>query len=322
MDLISVIVPAYNAEKTLRRACVSVLSQSGVQVELVAVNDGSRDATAAMLDALAREDDRVVVIHQENGGVSKARNEGLDAASGAYIMFLDSDDELLPGALETMLGLLRKHDCHVAAAACEGVRPDGTSFSRNIHIDSDTVIWRGQEAFRKSLEDHPATYAVWGKLYRREAVDRVRFVEGKKLHEDSFFLFELLQQNVTMVVTRKPILRYYLTAGSASRSMFTEKFLDMLYFGQRKYEIIESRYPELVPLGKNVLIKANMALLKNMWKPGAEKFRDVEAECQKTIRKNAAYYVAATGTDRILLTSVRLHLFWLYKLAYRLLKAR
>lgn len=322
MDKISVIIPAYNAEATIQRACDSVLCQEGPQVELVVVNDGSGDGTAAILDAYAREDDRVVVIHQENGGVCRARNAGLDGASGSHILFLDADDELLPGALQTLLNLMQEHRCDIVAGISERVRPDGTSYPREMPIEGDFEVWKGEQAFRKSLEDHPATYSVWGKLYRREVLENIRFVEGKKLHEDSFFLFEVLRQGLSMVVTRTMVLRYHITAGSASRSMFSEKFLDMLYFAQRKYDIIAQYHPELIPLGKNVLVKANMALVKNMWKPGAEKFRDVERQCQKTVRENARYFIPVEPIDKVVFFVIRLRVFWLFKWAYGLWKGR
>lgn len=316
---ISVIIPAYNAEATIARACRSVQNQEYPEVELVVVNDGSRDGTGRILADLAREQG-LVIVEQNNGGVSKARNTGLDRASGDYLMFLDADDELAPGVLAKMMDLALALNCDILAGTCIRVRPDGSSFLSDMPIDRDPSIWQGEEALCVSLKDHPSTYAVWGKLYRREAIGDTRFVEGKRLHEDSFFLFELLQKNLTLAVTKLPVVRYHLTETSASRAEFSDKFLDMLFFAQRKLDLIEKNYPHLIPLGKNVVVKANMALLKTMWSARGDAVKKLEKQCQKTVRENGAYFIPAIKVDKFLFLFIRLRMFWLYKWMYRLLR--
>ena len=316
--VISVIIPAYNAQATIQRACRSVLCQSYPNVELVVVNDGSSDRTEELLLAMEKEYPNLHHILQENGGVSRARNTGLDAATGEYIMFLDADDELEPGVMDSLMDISVKNDCDIVAGGCLRIRPDGTSFYQGIPVEGDMSIWQGEEALLCSLKDHPLTYAVWGKLYRAGAIGDTRFVEGKKLHEDSFFMFEILRRNLKVAATNLTVVRYYLTANSASRAAFSEKFLDMLYFAQRKNAIVEEYYPHLVPLGKNVLVKANMALLKTMHSAKGARYREVERQCLKTVRENAAYFIPAIKVDKLLFIFIRLRLFWLYKLIYRL----
>lgn len=317
---ISVIIPVYNGEATIGRACRSVLNQDYPNVELIPVDDGSKDRTFAILQELAETNPNIRPVHQENGGVSKARNTGLENAAGDYLMFLDADDELAPGILTAFLDLAKAHDCDIVAGTCIRVRPDGSSFLSDMPIEEDPCIWAGEDALCASLRDHPSTYTVWGKLYRREAIGQTRFVVGKRLHEDSFFLFELLQKNLRLAVTKLPVVHYHLTETSASRAEFSDKFLDMLYFAQRKLDIIEENYPHLIPLGKNVLVKANMALLKTMWTARGTKYKDVERQCQQVVRENAAYFIPAIKVDKILFVFIRLHLFWLYKWIYRLLR--
>lgn len=319
---ISVIIPVYNGEATIERACRSVLEQDYPNVELVLVDDGSKDGTFSILEKLAGENARVVPVRQENGGVSKARNTGLENATGEYLMFLDADDELAPDVLTQAMELAAAQDCDIVAGSCVRIRPDGSSFLSDMPIPEDPCLWQGEDALCASLRDHPSTYAVWGKLYRRSAIGATRFVEGKRLHEDSFFIFELLQKDLKMAVTKLPIVRYHLTEASASRGAFSDKFLDMLYFAQRKLDIIEERYPHLLPLGKNVLVKANMALLKTMWSAKGEAYKNLEKQCQRTVRENSAYFIPAIKVDKILFLFIRLHLFWLYKWMYRLLRGK
>lgn len=311
--LISVIIPAYNAEGTLQRACESVLNQHYPHVELVVVNDGSADTTADILKELSTAHTNVKAIHQENGGVCKARNAGLDAAAGDYIFFLDADDELAPDCLTELYTVAAANQCDIAAGCALRIRPDGTSFETRYDLAEAVTIWEGQQPLENSLKDHPATYSVWGKLYRREVVEHVRFVEGKRIHEDSFFLFEVFLQPIKMAVTNIVAIRYYLTENSASRAGFSEKFLDILYFADRKREIVEERFHAYLPLVKNVQVKANMAVLKVMRFGYEPRFKSVEKDCIAIIHANAKYFIPAIRVDCILFWIVRLRLYPLYK---------
>lgn len=318
--LISVIIPAYNAEATIRRAADSVLKQSYPDVELVVVNDGSKDSTRDILEQLAAEHPNFRCIHQENGGVSKARNTGLAAAAGEYIAFLDADDEMLPNCLEMLFRVSEKENCDIVAGPSIRVRPDGSRTPKGYGVEGKPLIWQGDEALQNSLKDHPATYSVWGKLYRREVLAGIRFVEGKRIHEDSFFLFQAFGRELRMAVCAEPTIYYYMTAQSASRSGFSDKFLDILYFAEEKAKIVEERYPEYLPLAKNVLAKANMALLKVMCLGADQKYLPLEKQCCRAVRENAPYFIPAIRVDKILFAVIRLRLFWLYKRLYQLLR--
>ena len=319
--LISVIIPAYNAAKTIERACLSVLHQGYPNVELIVVNDGSRDNTGEILDAMSAEYPNLHCIHQQNGGVCRARNAGLAAMSGAYLFFLDADDEIIPGSLESLYRIACEHSCDVVAGPSIACKPDGTQNPDFYENGKELTIWEGTEPLRQSLLDHPATYSVWGNLFRAEAVKDVRFVEGKRIHEDSFFYFEVLNRNLRMAVTNIHCVRYHMTQGSASRATFNERFLDILYFAQRKWEIVQSQHPEYLEEGRTMQVKANMAFLKALPLGNNDKpFREQEKTCLAQVRQNARYFVPAITMDRILFLFIRLRLFWLFKMLYRLLR--
>lgn len=320
--LISVIIPAYNAEATIRRACDSALNQTYPNVELVVVNDGSKDGTAHILAELKENHPTICCFHQENGGVSKARNAGLACAKGDYLFFLDADDELLPECLCTLYRISCEKHCDIVAGPSIRVRPDGTRFLKSYGVEGEPLIWNGKEALQNSLKDHPATYSVWGKLYRREVLEGIRFVEGKRIHEDSFFLFEAFAKEPDMAVIEDATIHYYMTEESASRTGFSEKFLDILYFAEKKHEIVERWYPEYLPLAKNVLAKANMAMLKVMCLGADKKWHSLEKQCVAAVNQNARYFIPAIRVDKILFVFIRLRLFWLYKWIYRIARGR
>lgn len=320
--LISVIIPAYNAEKTIQRAVRSVLDQTYPNVELIVVDDGSTDGTGVLLDTLAEEEGKLRVIHQANGGVCRARNAGLDGAKGERVCFLDADDELTEKALETLYLAMETNGSDIVAGCCEEIRPDGSSFENRYPLPGESWTWQALEPLEHSLKDFPATYSVWGKLYRREVIGDIRFVEGRKIHEDSFFLFQVFQKELTMTVTNFVTVRYHLTENSASRAAFSGKFLDILYFAQEKRKTIEKSHPQYLDLAKNVEIKACLSLLNKMRLGCPGEYKAVEKQCMTTVRENAGYFIPVLPIDRITFTAVRLHLFWLYKWVYRLLKSR
>lgn len=320
LPLISVIIPAYNARQTIERACDSVLNQNYPNLELIVVNDGSGDDTAFVLDGLAEKTKAVHPIHQKNGGVSKARNAGLAAAKGEYIFFLDADDELVPGCLEKLQTIAVETGCGIVAGPCVDIRPDGEHTPNRYTISEPVDVWADKEGVRQSLLDNPATYSVWGKLYRRDVIADLHFVEGKRIHEDSFFLFEALTQEKGMAVSNVHTVNYYLTQGSATRAGFSEKFLDILYFADRKFQIAREQYPEFEHEARNMQIKANMALLKAMALGGEADYRHVEKQCIRVVNANARYFKPAITIDKVLFLFIRLRIFWLYKQIYRFLR--
>ena len=186
MDVkISVIIPAYNAEKYISECLDSVLRQSYKNIEIIVVDDGSADNTYTVVEGYSERHSNIVLVHQENGGVCSARNKGLDMASGDFIMFLDADDYLVQNAVEILLFDAIEHGADIASGlmcADLGNEPISTEGSR-------VLIWHGTESLQKSLEDDPFTYSSCAKLYKREALEGIRFVEGRRIHEDSFFVF-------------------------------------------------------------------------------------------------------------------------------------
>lgn len=319
-SLISIIVPAYQAEQWLQECCQSVCEQIYKNWELIIVDDGSQDATLAVAEAQAQKNKQIQVIHTDNGGVCRARNIGMDMASGQYIMFLDADDLLLPDALQFLYRLLRENDADIAIGQKRIFKQDGCEFP--CCYDADSYCWEGTEALQKSLEDHPATYSVWGKLYRRELLEDIRFVPGRKIHEDSFFLFQCLLKQPKVVVRDRTVLRYRMTDNSASRSPFSEKMLDILYFADEKTKCIQEQYPQYIPLVKNLKIKANMALLRNLCKTTEKKYRNLEKSCICYILKHKKCFIPATQADKKWFWIISHHMYKIYKLAYLMTRKR
>ena len=208
---ISVIVPVYNAEPYLERCLDSIINNTYRNLEIICIDDGSPDNCGAILDRYAQMDERFVVIHKENGGVSSARNCGLDVAVGDYIAFVDSDDWVHPQYFEIMLAFQNKNP--TGFVVCDFSRPkDISEFEayqiseiRTINLDVDS-LWRDRE--------HKA--CVCGKLYPSRLVAPFRFLENIRYGEDTAFNGMICSANENLQVCRIacPLYFYFDRPGS------------------------------------------------------------------------------------------------------------
>lgn len=313
-DLVSVIVPAYNAERFLSRCVDSILNQTYENIELILIDDGSVDRTGGICDGYAGSDSRVIVIHQQNRGVSAARNAGIDRSSGSYLMFVDADDALLPDSVEILLAEILLADADIAACASHRLS-DGEAVPAG-QSGGGRRILEGLESLENSLRGRGYTFAVWAKMFRRAFVADVRFPEGKRVHEDSFFLFECFCKQPRMLLCDRYVYVYYVTADSASRAVFSEKCFDILDLAERKLAIIEAQYPQLTEMGYNVVVKANMALLENLCRTRDPRFRQAERACIRAVRKYRKYFIPASQRNKRWFFVITHHLYYLYKVCY------
>ena len=212
---VSIIVPVYNAEQTLRRCVDSVLSQTYTDFELLLVDDGSRDSSAAICDGYAARDSRVRVIHKPNSGVSDTRNQGLSQARGTYLQFLDSDDWITPDATSAMVRAAEEHQCDLVIS--DFYRVVGERVSRKGDIDDDTVLSR--EEFASHMMENPADFyygVLWNKLYRRDIVEahHLRMDPDISWCEDFMFNLEYIRFAERFYALQVPIYYYVKTKGS------------------------------------------------------------------------------------------------------------
>ncbi len=309
--MISIIIPVYNGEKFINRCFESIFSQTEKEYEIVAVDDGSVDSSLKILKSY--EGERVKIIHTENGGVCHARNTGLENAKGEYITFVDVDDELRADALEIMLNLAKEHNADIAALSKIYLKEDGTV--KTPRTDKTEVeIWEGITPLQKHVEDHISGHSVYAKLYKKETIGDIRFEVGRKINEDSFFAFQCFAKAKKMVFCDIGVYRYYETSNSASRAGFSDKFLDILYFADKKAEIINESYPPLKPHITPIIMRANVSMLLNLCKTYDKKYSKLEKDCKKRIKTLKKEFTPVFSHEKKLIKIVSLHLFPLFKL--------
>lgn len=215
---ISVILPAYNAEQTLEKAVQSVLRQSFRSLEVIVVNDGSTDGTAALAESLANRDARVHVLHGPNAGISAARNRGLHAAAGTYVTFCDDDDVWLPGALAALYSEARTHGADLVRGDYRLMRQtrNGTYAALPHSAGARCVLEHTGRQYAAMLQNSGPQF-VWNALYRRAALQGLRFEETCRFGlEDFIFNAEVYARIARAIYLPQQVYCHYEGFGSTS----------------------------------------------------------------------------------------------------------
>lgn len=219
---VSIIVPAYNAQERLPRCLDALRAQTHDDVQVVLVDDGSTDATARIVDAAAREDARFVALHQENAGPPAARNAGLAAARGEWLMFVDADDLIAPDYVQALLATAAQAGADLVASDCLIV--EGGNERRFGHIVPGRVYESREELFEDLLSDR-LPWSLWGKLYDARLFDGVRFRGSDYIAEDLDVNARIFARPGLRVATDASTgYRYHVEEGSVDHS-FTERHL-------------------------------------------------------------------------------------------------
>lgn len=314
--LVSIIVPVYGTEKYLPSCVDSLLSQTHSPIEVVLVDDQSPDACPAICDEYAVKDGRVRVIHQTNKGVSGARNTGIEAATGEYFCFVDSDDLLEPHAVETLLKDISEYSADMASAAKSLVQADGSV--KCDAADGLVTLYEGDQMLRRSLAYGDYTRSLHGKLLSAELIRDVRFAEGHNINEDGYFLFECYKKMPRVVHRNVSVYRYFYREGSASNSRFSEKYFDMLYFCDLKKRYVEEQHPALLEDACNMEVRTHLLFLQVLCRTNDKKYREAQRASVKVVRRLRRYHRPVNRHHRRLEKIVAWGLFPLYKKLIRL----
>ncbi|CEG28649.1 glycosyltransferase family 2 protein [Bacillus sp. B-jedd] len=212
---ISVIVPIYNVEEYLRRCIDSICHQSYKNLEIILVNDGSTDSCPIISDEYKDKDNRIKIIHKQNGGLSDARNVGIEHATGDYISFVDSDDYIAENMLEVLINLCLEKECDISV--CGVVRKYS---DREISISSDIEeVIDHETAFKYLIQGKYFHDYAWNKLYKSELFTDITYPVGK-IYEDVFTTYKLFAKANKIGFTDRPLYFYVQRDGSILRRGF------------------------------------------------------------------------------------------------------
>ena len=254
--LISVIIPVYNVEKYLNKCVDSIVNQTYKNLEIILVDDGSPDNCPQMCDDWSEKDGRIRVIHKMNGGLSSARNAGIDIMQGQYVMFIDSDDYIELNAVEIMLSNIDKYSCDVCICNNSHVDKDyniiDINDNKNAVLKDETVM---QEFHRKELFD---PICATNKMYKTSVIEKahIRFDESVKWGECHLFnyqYFKLIKSAVSIdnvlynyLIEREGSITYQMNSGQINRWRFTKKMVEAEKGNPLNYPIVLSSYASLL----------------------------------------------------------------------------
>ena len=304
--LISIIVPVYNSEKYLDKCIKSILSQTYKNYELILIDDGSNDNSPKICDKYSKLDKRVIVIHKKNGGVSSARNAGLEIAKGQYISFVDSDDWIEKDMCEILISNAQMYNADISMCGILTENENKEWENCFLHMPKDRVhIYDNKDTVKCLLRGDVFPYGPCAKLYRRDIVEKLRFDVTMKRAEDGYFVYLCCKASKRIVVQNSCKYYYQYVESSTMHTLKDMsddmKFVRIVYENENDDIDVKS---ELAQFCKRFIIRlcyetASHNLNQNGWK-GAKKsiqpFRKAIAEIKKedmkyTSARIRAYYM-------------------------------
>ncbi len=258
--LISLIIPCYNAEQSLRKCLQSVVQQKYSQLEIIIIDDGSTDGSLAIYEEFSNNDERIIIIRQSNSGVSKARNHGVKEATGQYICFVDSDDWVEPNYCSELYDLLTKENADIAIIEASYEDENGNVvFNKPV---SDEKVFDGRRALGLLLEDKVIQSHPWGKLYKAAYLKDISFPEDLKCFEDYSTLFKIFDKAVKVVKSNDKLYHYIQHSDSLSHNLSPETAYHFFLAIMEVFKFWKTTSPltNQVGITKNIIRKLLMVL--------------------------------------------------------------
>ncbi len=265
MYCISVIIPVFNVERYLEECINSIIHQTYKNMEIILIDDGSTDRSGSICDDYAKKDNRIKVVHQENCGLSRARNVGLEIAKGDYIGFVDSDDYINNDMYEFLLQLAIKTNADIAIC--------GTYYKHFIHkCQAEEMVYSSEEAIKIMLSESKFNTSAWDKLYKVELFNNIRYPDGK-IYEDLDTTYRLFHIANKIVYNSTPKYYYRNNLESIMHRSFNYKNLDLLDISLEMIQFLKVEYPSVTFTAYNRLVRYCVSFLKSI---SDGQFTDIE----------------------------------------------
>lgn len=247
-DKISVIVPIYKVEDYLHRCVDSIINQTYTNLEIILVDDGSPDDCPMICDEYAKKDSRIRVVHKKNGGLSDARNAGIDIATGEYLMFIDSDDFVDVEMMESMMKNMIDNNVDMVVCNIKYVYEDREVVKYN---QADRILDR-YEAMEEYLKDGVVQAVAWNKLYKKSLINDMRYKVGKT-NEDEFFTYKVVDKTDKIYYNSRSFYNY-IQRDSSIMGKYSIKRLDGVEASYERLNFIKEKYPTLYEKEKKTFV--------------------------------------------------------------------
>lgn len=290
--LVSIIIPVYNVERYLARCVDSVLAQTYSNLEVILVDDGAKDASGSICDGYACKDSRVRVIHKENGGLSSARNAGIDIAKGDYLQFVDSDDWIEPNAVESLLTAAQTHQAELVVAGRWDVSEKTGEKKKGLCPVRQEVISGEDMVSRIFRWDHCDSSAC-DKLYSRRLFREVRFPAGM-VCEDVPVMYRIVLDAGRVALLDQPIYNYFHRGGSITYTTVSDR---NFHFARHTAVIlpwIRKHHPRLEEEARYLRVRSLVYAVQSVDLASAEdhkKFRKACEQERRELRRHILFFL-------------------------------
>lgn len=256
-NMVSIIVPVYNVEKYIDKCIQSILNQTFQDYEVILVDDGSTDNSGKVCDTY-RLDSKIKVIHKENGGLSDARNVGLDVCRGDYVLFIDSDDYVKDDYVETLVNIAHSADADLVISHYINVYEEKLPESEDVNKTFQLIT--KSECYRRMLLQNGIDVSSVAKLYRSTILKKIRYTKGR-LYEDIDVIDKIIEESHQIAVTDYVGYYYLQRTGSIMYGEFNEKRLALLESAEHLLQLMKEKYPENIDAAIRRYVYCNFHLL-------------------------------------------------------------
>lgn len=279
-EKISIVVPIYNAEKYIENTVKCITNQTHSNIEIILVDDGSKDQSLKIIKNLSKKEKRIKVVHQENKGVSAARNKGISLATGEYLTFVDADDFLEPKACEILYNNIKKYNSDISIASVKKINIANHIVSPQ---QTNKIYKYSKEELLKIFFVNDGSIDVASanaKLYSKRIYKKIFFAENRNSNEDRYYLFEsILKCNTVIVFQDTYIYTYKMHANSLSTSKVNERLFDNIYFAKKMIKEIKALMPNLYNIALYNYQITTMWVYRNFYR-----YKDIMKEYKKPLK--------------------------------------
>lgn len=293
--MVSVIVPVYNCELYLEKCVRSLIDQTYADIEIILVDDGSKDNSPMLCDQFADEDSRIKVVHKENGGLSDARNKGMALSCGDYFCFVDSDDWVDDQYVECLLYLIEKYHTDISICGFEyhTIHGDIISNSKN---DSREICFSEKEALQSLLTGEYFYTSACAKLYRKSIFENRTFPVGR-LYEDINVTYDIFTEGHTASYIAKGLYHYIKRDNSITTASFSPQKMDSVIFTSEAIQKVIKKYPDLEEEANIRLFLSSYSFVYLGYDTDAV-YQQCAAQCLKVIKGKRKYVLLSKMSSK------------------------
>ena len=284
MDKISIVVPIYNVEKYLKECIESILIQTYKNLEIILVDDGATDSSGSICDEYKQKDNRIKVIHKKNGGLSDARNAGIEVATGEYISFIDSDDYIANDMYELLYKDIKNEKADISCCSCFLVYKNRIDYGKADYYE----VMNSQRAIELLCTMGYMGVSAYAKLYKTELFQNIRYPKGK-ISEDIYTTYKLFDKANKIIYNSIPKYYYRQRKGSITNNKIIN--VNALEAAKEQMEFIERKYPEILNAAIKNYIFVAIGVYDNVVKSKKKEkeFKNLKKEMRQEVKNIIVY---------------------------------